>query len=120
MGGEREVSWVRDVHSPERARGGQLFVCACGRDGHLIPADISQFPGHRENEYQRFEGLGMPSEYIDDVYVAHAVHAQLADMWSLPFPRKTRSGSSICRGHRIDPGSPGVHSREVTCMPESV
>jgi hypothetical protein len=86
----------------------------------LAAPAIGLFPGHRENEYQRFEGLGMPSEYIDDVYVAHAVHAQLADMWSLQFPRKTRSGSSICRGHRIDPGSPGVHSREVTCMPESV
>jgi hypothetical protein len=43
----------------------------------LASPPIGLFPGHRENEYRRFEGLGMPPEYIDDVYVAQAIRVQL-------------------------------------------
>jgi hypothetical protein len=33
----RRVAGCASVLSPERARGGQPFACAGGRDGHLIP-----------------------------------------------------------------------------------
>jgi hypothetical protein len=45
----------------------------------LASPAVGVFPGHRENEYQRFAEMEMPEEILDLVYVAHLIRVTLDD-----------------------------------------